>query len=90
MAPPQKLASSSNRSVVSLCQQLVRIDSVTGREGDAADFIVKFCQKHRLPFKRLHDSVVILPASRIPAKTAVIFYAHIDTVPAGDEKSWRY
>lgn len=74
---------------LSLCQQLVRLSSVTGEERAVADFIVKFCRQHKLRYKRLADSVVILPAAR-RHKNALIFYAHTDTVPAGDVSSWRH
>lgn len=72
-----------------LLRQLVSIPSVSGQEKEIQKWIFEFLTK--LGLKPIHVGPNV--AVKIPGtnnKSAIVFDAHVDTVPAGDLKAWKY
>lgn len=74
---------------IQLLQQLIRIPSPSGKEKILADFILKYLQKNNIPGQRKDGNVIVLLKGKDRSK-ALIFNAHLDTVSAGNIKSWKY
>lgn len=85
-------------SAPGICKKLVEIPSVSDEEKAIADFIESWGKAQGLDTQRIENSVVFLPAAASAAscappwtsRAAVILYAHIDTVPAGDATGWTH
>ncbi len=71
---------------VELAAQLVRIKSLSGGEGEIADFLVKTLRRFAA-VERGPLGAVIAEIRRGEGPT-VVFEGHMDTVPAGDEAAW--
>lgn len=77
------------QEVVSFCQELVRLPSVTGDEAKVADHVARrlrvFC-----------DDVDVDAAGNVLAwlrgrgDGTLLFHSHMDVVPPGDAADWRY
>ena len=74
---------------LSLCKKMVSIPSESGSEQKIADFIEGEAEKAGLSTVRLGNTIAIGPA-KSSHPSALILYAHIDTVPPGDETGWKH
>lgn len=72
-----------------LLQKLVQIQSISGNEAEIAKFILDTLQGWGVGARRQNGNVI----SYIPGRDgsrALIFNAHMDTVPASNPKKWKY
>ena len=79
--------------VVTLCQELVRIESLSGREQGVADAVER--EMAALGYDEVHrDELGTVVGLRHPARGAttnrLLFDAHMDVVPATEPTSWRF
>lgn len=72
-----------------LLQALIRIPSVSGREESIQKFIEKYIKSLGFSPILVGKNLVVHIAGKNNNK-AILFNAHVDTVPAGDEKLWKY
>lgn len=72
-----------------LIQKLIAISSVSGKEEKIQKYIEKYL--HSLGFHPVWvgKNLVVHIAGNDKSK-AILFNAHVDTVPAGNEKLWKY
>ncbi len=71
---------------VELTAELVRIKSLSGDEGDLAEFLTRTLRRY-MPVERGPLGAVIAEIRSGEGPT-VVFEGHMDTVPAGDEAAW--
>lgn len=72
-----------------LISNLIKIKSVSGKEGKLAEFIIKYLTTRGLrPIAQ--DNNVLLYFKGKKSHDAIIFNAHMDTVSPGNLSSWRY
>lgn len=68
---------------------LVKIESLSGKEENLATFLIKHLTS--LGFKPFsQEGNVILQIKGENKENAIVFNAHMDTVPPGDLTSWKY
>jgi len=84
-----------NMEINKLFLKIISINSENppGRENWLAEFIAKFLKSRG--FKIIEQKINnerknIIACSGKPQETFLIFNSHLDTVPIGDSKSWRY
>ena len=85
-----------NETILTLCQQLIRIDSSNppGNELEAAKFCKAILDDIGFETQLLHHSdnraslVAILKG--LPAADTYLLVGHLDTVPSGDPANWDY
>jgi putative selenium metabolism hydrolase len=71
---------------VELAAELLRIESLSGDEGDLADFLVKTLQ--RFAAVERGPLGAIIAQIRNGEGPTIVFEGHMDTVPPGDEAVW--
>jgi putative selenium metabolism hydrolase len=71
---------------VELAAELVRIKSLSGNEGDLAEFLTRTLRRY-MPVERGPLGAVIAEIRSGEGPT-IVFEGHMDTVPAGDEAAW--
>lgn len=77
--------------IIKLTQNLVRIPSTTGEEGDVAEFIARYLTKEDIPFQlnqvegNRHNVIARLEND---GNETILFNGHMDTVPIGDIDKW--
>ncbi|NOX45277.1 MAG: M20/M25/M40 family metallo-hydrolase [Caldiserica bacterium] len=71
---------------VELAAELVRIESLSGHEGDLADFLVKTLRRFAAVERGPLGSVIA--ELRNGEGPTLVFEGHMDTVPPGDEAAW--
>ena len=78
--------------IIKLTQNLVRIPSTTGKEGDVAEFIARYFTNEDIPFQlnqvegNRHNVIAQLENN---GNEAILFNGHMDTVPVGDIDKWH-
>jgi acetylornithine deacetylase/succinyl-diaminopimelate desuccinylase-like protein len=85
---------STNLSPEKLLQKLIQLKSHSGQEKEAMIFLENFCKKGGLHTEYFNktDSNLNFSASLYPLslkKPNIIFFSHIDVVPANDSENWR-
>lgn len=83
--------SHESERAISLCQELIRIPSLSGQEGAVANHIQRRMLEMGFDEVRTDDygSVIgRIRGSRLGK--AVLFDGHMDTVPVSDESQWKY
>lgn len=76
---------------VSFCQELVRLESLSGREQDVADAVER--EMRSLGYDAVERDEFGSVVGRIAGKKPggdLLFDAHMDVVPAGDAGAWRF
>lgn len=72
-----------------LISDLIKIKSVSGKEKGLAEFLIKYFRAQDLQ-PILQDNNVLLYFKGKNSHDAIIFNAHMDTVPPGNLSSWKY
>jgi len=92
----------SQDELVALVQDLVRINTVntgrmpTGNETEACNIIMKKLRKERICAELIESAptrgniIAVLPGKEAGHAAKLLLLSHLDVVPAGDEKQWRY
>lgn len=89
MSSTKDQAVNNRQTVISLCQELVRIPSLPGQEGQAAEWTAN--QMNRLGFEQVQrDAAGNISGQWIGAHPGptLLFDAHLDTVTADHPESW--
>jgi acetylornithine deacetylase/succinyl-diaminopimelate desuccinylase-like protein len=71
-----------------LIKKLIQIPSLSGKEEEVKDFLIKLCQKESLPISVAGENLVVKFGNK--RKKLIIFNAHMDTVLPGDLSKWKY
>ncbi len=72
-----------------LISDLIKIKSVSGEEQRLAKFIIKYLTDRGFQ-PILQDNNILLHLKGKNPSAAIIFNAHMDTVPSGNLSSWKY
>ena len=82
-ARPAAAAADLNKALVETTLELVRVESVTGDEGELADLVEARLLRTfgRQEVIRHHHSVVLAPSSWRADRPTVTLFGHLDTVP---------
>lgn len=75
-------------TTLKILQQLIGINSVTGAEGEILEWIKSYLVDLGFNPFFVKGNLVVLIKGKIHDK-ALIFNAHVDTVPSGDEQFWK-
>lgn len=83
------------RSATRLLSDYIRIPSETGKENNAAYFLMDYCREKQFNIKILNDEkgCVNFAASLYPleeGKPNIIFLNHLDVVACGDADKWTF
>ena len=80
----------SHSRVIALCQELVRIPSPSGQEGELARFVADHLQAHGMRVETdRYGSVLGIRQGHKPGPT-LILDAHLDTVPVTNPEQWQH
>ncbi len=71
---------------VELAAELIRIESISGHEGELADFLIKTLRRFTAVERGPLGAVIA--EIRHGEGPTIVFEGHMDTVPAGDEGAW--
>lgn len=73
-----------------LLQKLINVESTSGHEQQLADFVFQFLKKSGAKPQFVGGKNVVCCFSGENEQKAMIFNAHLDTVPAGNVPDWTY
>lgn len=91
----RELTIAYKKDLVDFLKKLVKTPSVNGKdnEKEIANLIAKKAKQLNLPQKLIaldKDRPNIYVGENFDKKTGLLFIAHLDTVPTGDEKKWKH
>lgn len=76
----------------SILSSLVKINSVPPKEKNIGEVLYKALSKigFKVNFQDIGNGRKNIFAQKGKGEKAILFYGHMDTVPVGDEKQWKY
>ncbi len=91
----QNLTQDYEHDLVSFCKDLVKTPSVNGQntERKIAKLVASQAEKLGLAHKLVAlegDRPNVFVGTNFKSRLGLLFVAHLDTVPVGDEKKWKY
>lgn len=75
---------------IELTKQLVQIRSISGQETEIINFIKKLLAKWAIPVSTIKNGGLAIKVKGENSQDALIFNAHLDTVPEGNSNNWTY
>ncbi len=77
------------KDIINLLKEMIAIESVSGQEAEMADYVKKEMLERGFD-EVLTDSVGNILGRIGNGDRVILFDAHMDTVPVGDNESWNY
>lgn len=81
--------------LIEFCRELIKIPSVNGKNSERkiAELVTKRAKKLSLPQKLISlekERPNVFVGANFKKKSGLLFVAHLDTVPTGDEGRWKH
>jgi len=91
----RELTQSYNQPLVEFCQELVKIQSVNGKdfEREISQLVANRAKELGLSQELIaldRDRPNVFVGTNFDQKAGLLFVAHLDTVPTGDESRWKH
>ena len=86
-----KIINELKENLIKFTQDIIRIPSITGEEGDLAKFVLKMLQEIGIEESLIDEAGNVVGVLRGSGKGPnIMLNGHLDVVPAGNVDNWKY